>query len=90
MSVADLLAQSRAAHGRYRQAAGHIDRTGGVILQPDDHAARLHIVDALHARQQAEAADPTHTDPAWSADAALNKGIPSAEMLTFFHRFFTA
>lgn len=90
MSIADLLRQSRAAHLRYRQAAGHIDTLGGVRTTPDNDAARLAIVDALELRNEAETQDPHHDDPAWSADTAANHGVPSVKMLQFYRNFFTS
>lgn len=47
---------------------------------PDYPAAEAHIAEALRLREQAEALDPAHRDPAWSDDLAANKG-EEAEIL---------
>lgn len=90
MTVADLLRQSREAHARYRRAAGHIDQLGSIADQPNPDAARLAVVDALEFRNQADALDPSHDDPAWSDDTAANKGVPSATLVHFYRSFFVA
>ena len=71
-TVADLLAQARAAHARYRAALPHRaegDPTGP-ILPGDSAAARTALQDALAARTAAIAQDTEQNDPAWQAEAA--------------------
>lgn len=89
-TVSQLLTESRAAHRRYREAAGHIDRAGKVASAPNDTAARLAIVDAYNARLEAEALDPAHADAAWTADTVANNGIPSADLMAFYRSSFRA
>lgn len=60
MSVADLLAASRAFHQVYRD---NLPQKGGVT--GDAVAARAAIQQAYQARQDAHTADPDKTDPAW-------------------------
>jgi hypothetical protein len=88
MTVRELLQQARAAHTRYRQAAGHVEASGAVQTQPNDDAARLAVVEAYSLRDQAEKLDPTHDDPAWAEDAAANNGVPSAKLQKFYRSFF--
>lgn len=88
MTVAELLQKSREAHLRYRQVSGKIDKMGAVSSTPNDEAARLAIVDALEYRNQAHAADPMRSDPAWAADAAANKGVSSESLRQFYRSFF--
>lgn len=67
MSVAELLAASRAAHQRYRDALDQRTSTGSVI--PGDPAAQgLSLTEAQRTRLEAHALDPEQTDPAWKAD----------------------
>lgn len=86
-SVADLLAQSRAAHQRFQKAAGH-NNGRGVTIAPDDDAAALAVRQALDARQAAEDTDPGHTDPAWADDQAANRGVSSDTLLLFYKNYF--
>lgn len=67
--VAGLLADSRAAHQRYRTAADQ--------RQPALDQIRV----ALTARQAADALDPDHRHPAWSADVA-----PHEALVAFYER----
>lgn len=85
--IAELLAQSRAAHRDKKKAAGTVDKTGQVTSAPDYPTAESHIAKALRLREQAEALDPVHTDPAWATDQAANKGVTSAELLGFFRAY---
>lgn len=87
-TIAELLAQSRAAHQRFQRASGHNDGRG-TIIQPDDDAALLAIQEALFTREAAEAVDTLHSDSAWADDQAANKGVTSAAMLAFFHDYLT-
>lgn len=86
-TIAQLLSQSRAAHLKFRQSDGHINREGKVAQQPNYSAAEAAIREALNARLAAQAADPHHADPAWAEDQAANKGISSQAMLDFFRDY---
>jgi len=86
-TIAELLAQSRAAHQRFQKAAGH-NNGRGVTIAPDDDAAALAVRQALDARQAAEDGDPGHTDPAWADDQALNRGVSSDTLLAFYKNYF--
>ena len=86
-TIAALLAQSRAAHQRFLQAAGHNDGRG-TIRQPDDPAAALAIQQAAETRHAAQAQDPQHTDPAWAEDRAAMKGVSSEALLFFYDDYF--
>lgn len=74
MSVSELLAKSRAAHGAYRMAdAGLGDRAG-------KRAAKVgHLRVARDSRQKAHELDPDHTDPAWADDRT-----PHAVLMAFY------
>jgi len=72
MTVADLLAASRASHAIYRQA---------VAKKSDPDVARGHLRDALSARQRADQIDSEHRHPAWQADPA-----PHAELVAFYEK----
>lgn len=87
MSVADLLAQSRAAHGRSFQHRGRIDAHGRLSHQPSLYEAGRAITDALRARVEAQALDPGFHDPAWLDDAAANNGVSHDALVTFFGRY---
>ena len=86
-TIAALLAQSRAAHQRFQQSAGH-NNGRGIITQPDDDAAAFAVSHALDARQAAEDADPGHADPAWAEDQAANRGVSSDVLLAFYKNYF--
>ncbi len=88
MTVAELLQQSRAAHRRYRESAGHVKASGDVAIHPNDEAARLAVVDALRFRNEAHDLDPAMDDFAWADDLAANKGVSSERMREFFSSFF--
>lgn len=82
LSIAELLDQSRAAHQRYREASAAMvpDGAGGVVRRTGSPSlARTALHDAAVLRQRAEAADPTHADPAWADEPP-----------TFDHRALTA
>jgi hypothetical protein len=85
--VADLLAQSRAAHAKYRTLAGRVDSKGAISQAPNLYDAGQAIQVALSARLEAERLDPNHTDPAWAADERLNKGATSASLIEFYARW---
>lgn len=83
MSITDLLAQSRAAHAKYRTLAGRIDKDGKVSQAPNLYDAGQAIQQALSARLEAHRLDPQQVDPAWQADQRLNKGATSEQMVRF-------
>ncbi len=56
MTIAELLSASRAAHGTYRELVDKLRRV----------EARAHLLEAARLREEADAADPEHTDPAWN------------------------
>lgn len=85
-TVADLLAESRAAHQRFQQAAGH-NNGRGTIKHPDDDAAALAVRAALTARQSAEKLDPSHDDPAWAEDESRLK-VTSSMLVAFYIDYF--
>jgi hypothetical protein len=66
--VADELTASRAAHARYRNAAGRIDIKGDVAETKRHDACRLALQDAYDHRMAADALDPKHDDPDWAND----------------------
>lgn len=68
--VADELRASRAAHTRYRQAAGKIDSKGNVSEAKNHDVCRVALEEALNHRTAAHALDPEHTDAAWERDKA--------------------
>lgn len=67
MSVADLLAQSRAAHQRYRD---NVTRMGPdrQKIAGDDVAAGTALLAACRLRVEARALDPQRGDPAWASE----------------------
>ena len=71
MTVADLLAASRAAHADYRRIANKRRMT--------DNDRQLH--EALAFRQKAHDADPEHRHPAWQADTA-----PHDTLMSFYRQ----
>lgn len=77
--VADELRASRAAHTRYRQAAGKIDAKGNVSEAKKHDVCRVALDDAYSHRAAAHALDPDHADPEWSRDKADH-----ADLLTFY------
>lgn len=86
MTVRDYLADARAAHKRYRDAAGRINKQGTVSHVPDVFTPTAAITDALKARCLAEAADPQRVDPAWVEDETLTKAS-NAELITFYVKY---
>jgi hypothetical protein len=85
--VARLLALSREAHKRKKHAAGTVNARGDVASQPNYPLAEQHMAEALRLRLEAHALDPDHTAPAWSVDAAANKGISHAQLVSFMRRY---
>jgi len=71
-TTAELLQMARSKHAEFHQHQQH--------GQPA--MAREAMLAAQTARQDAEAADPEHEDPAWAADKA-----PSADILNFFRLY---
>lgn len=86
MTVATLLAQARAAHDRYRQAAGRINGSGKVSHAPQPINAGGHLQDALSLRTEAHSLDPDHHDPAWVSDQHAMQGQPSEALVDFYVR----
>lgn len=84
MTVAELLAASRAWHERYRHASGTIDSHGRVAAPPRISEAGAFVLEALRLRTDAHALDPDQTSPAWSIDRAVNKGQPSDRLVDFY------
>lgn len=82
MTVAEHLQASRSAHDAYRRAAGRIDRDGKVTDQPNYESCSVSIRTALTERMAAEAADPTHEDPAWHDDR-----VPSSQLTGFYREY---
>lgn len=84
VEIADLLAQSRAAHFRKKQSAGRADRAGQVTTPPNYVTTESHIKDALLYRIQAEVLDPQHEDTtAWYTDQVEAKAA-SDSLLRFY------
>lgn len=71
MTVADLLAASRAAHADYRRIANKRRLT--------DNDRQLH--DAYAFREKAHNADPEHRHPAWQAD-----DVPHEALMGFYRQ----
>lgn len=89
MTVAQLLAASRAAHQRSFQHRGRIGKDGKVSAVPQLQTAGAEIQQALRLRLEADAIDPEHLDPAWLEDQAANKGQSHEQMVTFLGRYLT-
>ena len=83
MTVTALLEASRQAHTRYRAAAGRIGTKGTVIQEPALLSCGDAVRAALAARTEAHALDPTHSDPAWHAQAQAMRA--SHEALVAFY-----
>jgi hypothetical protein len=79
-TVADLLAQSRAAHLVYRRSLRH--RANGAIVEGNPVAASEALAQSARLRAQAEIADPEHVDAAWADDLA--KGYPHIALVEFY------
>lgn len=75
LSVAELLAGSRAAHLTYRQHAGRVDKDGKVTVPYQEDPAVDAVTKARDLRQRAHDLDPTHTDTAWRADQAPHDAL---------------
>lgn len=86
MTVAELLAASRAAHLQKKHAAGRVDKQGVVIAQPNYPKAEGHIAEALRLRREAHALDPDQMDSAWQIDRTLN-GCDSETLMRFFEKY---
>src|SRR3990167_8808561 len=89
LTVAILLAQSRAAHLRKKHHAGRADKKGTVISPPDYPQAEQAIREAIRYREEAHTLDPDHTDPVWVSDQALNRGVSHEALLAFFRQYLT-
>ncbi len=73
-TIADLLSRSRAAHEAY-------------VLASRKHETRIaaaHLQDAAKLRADAEALDPTYTDPAWDEPGRFHD--THAALLAFYGR----
>lgn len=81
MTIAELLAQSRAAHARYRQI--HSQSKGTNL-----HAMGATVQEALSTRLDAEALDPERTDPAWVEDQQATRNR-SHRLVEFFAGYLT-
>lgn len=70
MSVAQLLADARTAHDRYRGQKPRMERQGGHVVQvagnPQLAGDALH--EALRLRTAAHVLDPQRRDPAWATE----------------------
>lgn len=84
--VAQLLTTARAAHARYRHAAGRIGKDGKVASPADHQATTAAITAALNARAEADERDPGHSDPAWSVDAEATRTTHQA-LMDFYLRY---
>ena len=82
MTIAELLAASRAAHEQYKVNLPRMTPTGigGVIASVGDQLeARRNLLIAIQLRREAEDQDPTFADPAWDAEP-----VPHAEMAAYY------
>lgn len=77
--VTQLLEQSRTAHQRSISVSRSWDASGKAWSVGDLGQAKTWIQEALTAREQAEALDPTHTDPGWLSDP-----VDSTQLLAFY------
>lgn len=83
MTISEHLAAARAAHTRYREIH---DRT----KNGDQQAMLSALQEALTQRQAADAADPTHSDPAWACDETTPwnpraaRGVSHEDLITFY------
>lgn len=84
-TIAQLLADARTAHLRYRGQIPRMERQGGVLVQidGDPQLAGDALHEALRLRTEAHCLDPRKLDPAW-ADESLHDALLdfSAEQLT--------
>ena len=77
VTPSDLLARSRARHAQYR----------GMASLRNYPALEACLSEALTLRQQAQALDPEHADPAWIEDQAAMKGVSSADLCAFYEKY---
>ncbi|OGT58007.1 MAG: hypothetical protein A3E01_18470 [Gammaproteobacteria bacterium RIFCSPHIGHO2_12_FULL_63_22] len=87
MTVAEMLSMSRAAHLRYRQAAGRINAHGMVSQPTRLTVAGRAVQEALSLRTDAHALDPVHEDPAWLVDEQANRGQTHTQLVEFYCRY---
>lgn len=82
-SVRDQLAAAQRAHRLYEQHSPRMVANGVVVERAagDPDEALRYLKEAARARAQAEVIDPTHSDPAWAAEAAQ---FPHQELLVFY------
>ena len=79
MTVAELLAASRAAHAAYQQEQR---KTDGKTSLANYALCEQHVARAYETRAQAHAADPDHADAAWQSDT-----VPHARLMEFYARY---
>lgn len=81
--IAQLLADSRTAHARYRSNKARMASQGGQLVKIDGNpvAAGEALHEALRLRTEAEALDPRHADLAWHIDAV---GHPHDALVEFY------
>ncbi len=84
-AVADLLAASRAAHRRYRDHAGVVDKDGRITRGVNDDECLAAVTEADAKRRDAHVLDPEHNDPAWSDDFATMR-TSHTSLLEFYSR----
>lgn len=82
--VATLLQAARAAHTRYRTAAGRIGKSGKVVDAPDLRSCGLAVREALKARADAHVLDPQSLDPAWQEDTQAMQGHTNDALMAFY------
>ncbi len=73
MTIGELLAAARKEHELYRQNVPHMRAGSGGKLQAisgNSDESIAHMTEALRLRLEADAQDPTHSDPAWAIDVA--------------------
>lgn len=79
-TIAELLQQSRTAHGLYRRSLRH--RANGVTIDGDPAAAAAALTAAARLRAEAEIADPQHADQAWADESRIN--FPHPALIDFY------
>lgn len=86
--VARLLTAARAMHFQKKHFAGKRAKDG-TLTPPNYPEAERCIFEALTLRQQADALDPDHADPAWRFDLTENKGIPHERLMASYREYLT-
>jgi hypothetical protein len=85
--VATLLETARAAHARYRNAAGRIDTKGKVSQIPNLRACGAAVQEALSARVDASRLDPLEEDMAWIEDRQAMRGETNHDLISFYAKY---